>query len=300
MIATSQLLICCCVSQGTQPPQVEEPPEEDDTGDEEGDLTPPPTTPTSPTLARRSVPYSYVSSHSRKVGSPTLTATTLDTGYTSAGTTTTTGRAHAKVAMSRLPPARRARSRAGSVVHRTGGRVVYLDGLEGDGEEYEYVYQETRPPLAGGREVVLRESVPTRQRVVRQQAYPQYAYVYEGEEECEDGEVYYAPAPPQDSHALVRQPAPPKWVSFRVPNTNSDITITVKEAAPPPVRYASARPRPAERVVYVSEPARRVRTAGPRIYEVGDDGYTIAGDDEYYDFPLIAKPVPKGRVYIRE
>jgi hypothetical protein len=184
-------------------------------------------------------------------------------------------------------------------MHKTGGRIVYEDGLEDDEEEYEYIYQETRPPFPRGRDVGLRAPVPTKQRVVYQQAHPQYVYVYEGEEEYEDGELYYSPAPPQDPPALVRRPAQPKSTSFRIPNTNTDVTITVKEAAPPPVRYTLARPRPAERVVYVSEPARRVRTAAPRIYEVDDDGYTIAGDDEYDDVPVITKPVPKGRAYSR-
>ena len=31
----------------------------------------------------------------------------------------------------------------------------------------------------------------------------------------------------------------------------------------------------------VSKPTRRARTAAPHIYEVGDGGYTIAGDDEF-------------------
>ena len=173
--------------------------------------------------------------------------------------------------------------------------------MDDDEDEYEYIYQETRPPLARGQEVILRDSVPTKQRAMYQQAHPQYVYIYEGDEEYEDGELYYAPAPPQDPNALVRRPAQPKSMSFRVPNTNTDVTITVKEVAPPPVRYTLARPRqPTERVVFVPEPARRARTAAPRIYEVGDDGYTIAGDDEFDDVPMIAKPVPKGRVYMRE
>jgi hypothetical protein len=216
---------------------------------------------------------------------------------------TTTGRGVTRIAMSGMPPTRGAGPRAASVVRKTGGRIVYEDMLEDDEEDYEYIYQETRPPLARRREVVLRDSVPTKQRAVyqqAQQAHPQYVYVYEGEDEYEEGELYYAPAPPQDSHTLVRRPAQPKAMSFRVPNTNTDVTITVKEAAPPPVRYTLARPRPAERVVYVSEPAGRARTAAARIYEVDDDGYTIAGDDEYDDVPIIAKPVPKGRAYIRE
>ena len=299
-LVNTHLLLCSPSIQGTQPPHVEEPPDEADTGDEEGDITPPPTTPTSPMHTRRSAPYSYVSSRSRRANSPTLTATTLDTGYISAGTATTTGRGLTKIATSGIPPARRARSRASSVVHKTGGRIVYEGGLEDDEDDYEYIYQETRPPLARGREVVLRDFVPTKQRAAHQQAPPQYVFVYEGEEEYEDGELYYTPAPPQDSHALVRRPAQPKAMSFRVPNTNTDVTITVQEAAPPPVRYTLARPRPAERVVYVPEPTRRTRTAVPRIHEVGDDGYTIAGDDEYEDVPVIVKPVPKRRAYIRE
>jgi len=256
--------------------------------------------------ARRSAPYSYVSSRSRRAGSPTLTATTLDTGYISSGTTTTTTRR--KLVASGLPPVRRARSRAGSVVRQT--RIVYEDGLEDDDEgEYEYIYEDARQPLARGREVIPRPSVPAKQGVVYQQAHPQYVYVYDGEEEYEDGEFYYTPAPPPDAPTLVRRlapppaPAAPKSMSFRVPNTTTDVTITLNEAAPPPppLRHARARPRPAERVVYVSsEPARRVRTAAPRIYEVDDDGYTIAGDDEYDEVPVIAKPVPKGRVYMRE
>ena len=200
-----------------------------------------------------------------------------------------------------IPPAKLARSRASSVMRKTAGRIIYEDGMDDDEDEYEYIYQETRPPLARGREVILRDSVPTKQRAVYQQAHPQYVYIYEGDEEYEDGELYYAPAPPQDPNALVRRPAQPKSMSFRVPNTNTDVTITVKEVAPPPVRYTLARPRqPTERVVFVPEPARRARTAAPRIYEVGDDGYTIAGDDEFDDVPMIAKPVPKGRVYMRE
>ena len=248
--------------------------------------------------ARRAAPYSYVASRSRRGGSPTLTTSTLDTGYTSAETITRTGR---KLVVSGLPPVGRARSRAGSVVRKTGGRIVYEDGLEDDyEEEYEYIYEDPRQPL------VLRASAPPKQRerVVYQQAHPQYVYVYEGEEEYEDGELCYTPAPPQDAHTHTRRPAPaqPKAVSFRVPNTNTDVTITLNQAAPPPprVRYALPRPRPVERVVYVSEPARRARAAAPRIYEVDDDGYTIAGDDEYDEVPVIARPVPKGRVYTRE
>ena len=99
--------------------------------------------------------------------------------------------------MSGVPPARHTR---GTVVRKTGGRIVYEDGLEDEDEdEYEYIYQETRPPLARGRETVLRDSVPTKQRVVYQQAHPQYVYVYDGEEEYEDGELYYAPAPDRKS-----------------------------------------------------------------------------------------------------
>ena len=286
----AHLLLC-------SPPQVEEPPDEEDAGDEEGDITPPPT---SPIPSRRSVPYSYVSSRSRRAGSPTLTTTTLDTGTISAGTMTTTGRGVARIAMSEIPPARRVSTRAGSVVGKSGGRIVYEDALDDDEEDYEYIYQETRPPLVRGREVIVRDSMPTRQRTVYQQAHPQYVYVYEGEEEYEDGELYYAPAPPLDSHAVVRRPTQPKSMSFRVPNTHTDVTITVKEAAPPPVRYSLARPRPVERVVYVSEPAGRVRATAPRIYEVDDDGYTIAEGDEYDDVPIIAKPIPKRRAYIRE
>ena len=204
--------------------------------------------------------------------------------------------------MSGVPSARHTRSRAGTVVRKTGGRVVYEEGLDDEDEdEYEYIYQATRPPLARGREVVLRDSVPTKQRVVYQQAHPQYVYVYEGEEECEGGELCYAPAPPRHPYAVARRPAQPKSMSFRVPNTNTDVTITIKESAPPPVRYTLARTRPpAERMAYVSEPARRGRTASPRIYEVGDGEYAIAGDDEFDDVPVIAKPIPKGRTYYRE
>ena len=81
-------------------------------------------------------------------------------------------------------------------------------------------------------------------------------------------------------------------MSFRVPNTNTDVTITVKKSAPPPVRYTLPCPTPpAERIgeafqreevmVYVSGPVRGARTVAPRIYGVGDGGYTIAGDDEF-------------------
>ena len=78
-------------------------------------------------------------------------------------------------------------------MRKTGGRIVYEDGLEY--EEYEDVYEDPRQPL------VLRASAPPKQseRVVYQQAPPQYIYVYEGEEEYEDGELYYTPAPSQDA-----------------------------------------------------------------------------------------------------
>src|SRR5258706_15254437 len=57
------------------------------------------------------------------------------------------------------------------------------------------------------REAVLPGSIPTKQRVVYQQARPQYFFVHEGKEEYEDGELCYAPAaPPQDPYALVRRP----------------------------------------------------------------------------------------------
>ena len=42
-----------------------------------------------------------------------------------------------------------ARFRAGSVVRKAGGWVVYEDGLEDEDEdEYEYIYQEACAPLA--------------------------------------------------------------------------------------------------------------------------------------------------------
>ena len=202
-------------------------------------------------------------------------------------------------------------------MRRTKGRITYDGELENDEdddddeEEYEYIYRE---PRQRRREVVLRTSGPAKQRLVYQykQVHPQYVYVYDGEEEYEDGELYYAPAPPP---ALARRPAPPNTqpMSFHVPNTNADVTITLTEAASlplplrprphrPPIRCTLARPTPAERVVYVPEPSepapRRVRTSAPLIYEVDDDGYTIAGDDEYDNVSVIARPVPKGRVYI--
>jgi hypothetical protein len=277
--------------QGLQPAQVEEPTDEEDGGDGEGDLTPPPMTPTTP-HTRRSTPYSYVS---------TLTATTLDTGYISSGTVTMTGRGLTKVVGSGLPQVSQARSSPGSVVGgaRKGvGRIVYEDGLEYE-EECEYIYEGGRR----GREVVLRSAAPTtKQRVVYQPVHPQYLYVYEGDEEYDDSagvsDLYYAP--PQASQVLVRRPAQPKSVSFRVPNSNTDVTITLNEAGPPPVRYTFARPRTrsAERVLY--EPARRARTGAPRIYEVDTDGYAIARDEEYEEVPVTSKAVPKGRAYVRE
>ena len=77
-----------------------------------------------------------------------------------------------------------------------------------------------------------------------QQAHPQRVYVYEGEEENEDGELYYAPAPRQDPYAVVRRPAQPNSMFFRVPNTNTDVILTVKEVDLRLVRYTLARPRP--------------------------------------------------------
>ena len=135
---------------------------------------------------------------------------------------------------------------------------------------------------------------------MNQQAHPQYVYVHEGEEEYEEGELYYAPAPPQGPYALFRRPLQPKSMSSRVPNTSTDVTITVKEVAPPPVRHTLARPRPppAERVVYFSETSQRARIAGPRIYEVGEDGYHVAGDDEFDSCD--GQTRPEGRIYIRE
>ena len=109
--------------------------------------------PQSPMRTRHSNPYSCLSSLSQ-AGSPTLAATTLDAGYISAWATTTTGRGLTKVAMSGISPARYDRSRAGSVVRKIGGRVVYEDGLEDEDEDRDD--QERRPLLALGREVVLR------------------------------------------------------------------------------------------------------------------------------------------------
>ena len=75
-----------------------------------------------------------------------------------------------------------------------------------------------------------------------------------------NGELYYAPAPPQDLYAVVPRPAQPRSMSFRVPNTNADVTTTVKEGFS--ARSLHPRPRPPTGcIVYVSEPARRVRTA---------------------------------------
>ena len=235
-----------------------------------------------PTRTRRSAPYSYISSRSRRAGFPTLTTTTLDTGYTSTGTTTTTRRRLTKSPCAEC-------HRAGILIlvqvqscARRGGSFTRMDWSTETKTSTSIPAKKTRPPLARGRKVVPRDSVHTKQRVVYQQAYPQYIYAYEGEEECEDGELYCSPAPPQDPYSLVRHPAQPKSTSFRVPNTNTDVTITVKKSAPPPVRYTLPCPRqPAERIVYVSGPVRGARTVAPRIYEVGDDGYTIAGDDEF-------------------
>ena len=79
------------------------------------------------------------------------------------------------------------------------------------------------------------------ERVVYQQVPPQYVYVYEGEgeeeEEYGDGELYYTP-PRHKTPARRPAPAPPKTVSFRTPNTNTNITVTFNQAAPPRVRYA--------------------------------------------------------------
>ena len=93
--------------------------------------------------------------------------------------------------MSGLPLVGRARSRAGSVARKTGGRIIYKDGLGHDeDEEYQYIYKDPRQPL------ILCASSPTKQRerVVYQQVPPQYVYVYkgegEGEEEYGDGELY--------------------------------------------------------------------------------------------------------------
>ena len=105
--------------------------------------------------ARCSAPYSYTACPSRRAGSPTLTAATLDTGHTSADTIMTTER---KLVVSGLPLIGRARSRAGSVARKTGGRITYEDGLGHDkDEEYEYIYDDLRQPL------VLRASAPTKQ-----------------------------------------------------------------------------------------------------------------------------------------
>src|SRR5258706_2340975 len=123
--ANAHLLLCSRKTTGAQPPQGEDPPDEEAAGDEEADITPPPTTPTSLTHTRRSAPYSYISSRSsrsRRAGSPSLTATTLDTGYTSAGTTTTAERRLTRLAMSGMPLTRHTRSRAiSSCTRRWGG-----------------------------------------------------------------------------------------------------------------------------------------------------------------------------------
>ena len=194
---------------------------------------------TSPTPDDRDKPDSpcsllrYIASPSHRAGSPTLTASTLDTGHTSADTNMTTER---KLVMSGLPLVRRARSRAGSVACKTGGRIIYEDRLGHDeDEEYQYIYKDLRQPL------VLCASSPTKQRerVVYQQVPPQYVYVYKGEgkEEYRDGELYYT-LPRHKTPA--RRPAltPPKAVSFRTPNTNTDVTVTLNQATPPCIRYA--------------------------------------------------------------
>jgi len=86
------------------------------------------------------------------------------------------------------------------------GRIACGDGMDGEGEDgHEYIYQEARPPLACGRKVVLRDSVPTKQGVVYQQGHPLYVYVYDKEENYGDGELYCTPAP--------RRPAQPESVS---------------------------------------------------------------------------------------
>ena len=55
------------------------------------------------------------------------------------------------------------------------------------------------------------------------------------------------------THTLIRRPVEPISMPFHVPNTSTDATITVKEIAPPPVRYtlARSRPPPAEGMVYI-------------------------------------------------
>ena len=101
-----------------------------------------------------------------RAGSPTLIALMLDTGHTSADTIMTTER---KLVVSGLPLVWRAWSRAGSVVRKTGGLIVYEDGLWHDkNEEYEYIYEDPHQPL------VLRTSVPTKQgeRVMYRQVHP--------------------------------------------------------------------------------------------------------------------------------
>ena len=35
-----------------------------------------------------------------------------------------------------------------------------------------------------------------------------------------------------------------------------------------------------------------------RNYDVGEDGYNIAGDDEFDYVPVVAKPVPKGELIL--
>ena len=101
-------------------------------------------------------PYSYIASRSCRAGSPTFIALTLDTGHTSTDTIMTAER---KLVVSGLPPVWRAAwSRAGSVVRKTGGLIVYEDGLEHDkNEEYEYIYEDPGQPL------VPRTSAPTKQ-----------------------------------------------------------------------------------------------------------------------------------------
>ena len=179
------------------------------------------------------------------------------------------------------------------------GELEKDDDEDDDEEEYGYIYRE---PRQRRREVVLRTSRPAKQRLVYQyqQVHPRYVYVYDGEEEHEDGELYYAPPHPGPRSPDVPRSAFPTLTPMspsrsRRPPRSVPVPLARLLAPPSPVR----RPRSAScSFPSPPSPARRVRTAASRIYEVDDDRYTIAGDDAYDDVPLIARPVPKGRVHI--